>query len=137
MLEGWVSLPRAAERALLDSMVARGVWLEPTLAIEDIYAHPERYRAHAGEAQLGTSVAEWWSLGAGTAAQRRRQAVTARLREVVRHFHAAGGVVLAGTDLAPLPGFGLTDELALLVEAGLSPAAALRAATLDPARVFG
>jgi hypothetical protein len=55
---------------------------------------------------------------------------------VAARCHAAGGVVLAGTDLAPLPGFGLPDELALLVEAGLSPAAALRAATLDAARVF-
>src|SRR4029434_6075317 len=48
-----------------------------------------------------------------------------------------GGLVLAGTDMAPLPGFGLIDELALLVEAGLTPADALRAATLNPARALG
>jgi imidazolonepropionase-like amidohydrolase len=36
-----------------------------------------------------------------------------------------------------LPGFGLHDELALLVEAGLSPAEALRTATLNPAEFLG
>ena len=34
-------------------------------------------------------------------------------------------------------GFSLHDELALLVESGLSPADALRAATLGPAKFFG
>lgn len=55
-------------------------------------------------------------------------------------LHEAGVRVLASTD-APNPGtahgVSLHDELALLVRAGLSPAAALRAATADPADVFG
>ena len=47
--------------------------------------------------------------------------------------------ILAGTDAAPVlaplaPGFALHDELALLVDAGLTPLEALRAATLNPAR---
>ena len=45
-----------------------------------------------------------------------------------------------GTDeLNPFifPGFSLHDELALLVESGLSPLAAIRAATLEPARFLG
>jgi imidazolonepropionase-like amidohydrolase len=49
----------------------------------------------------------------------------------------AGVGVLAGTDTPNpyvLPGFGLHDELALLVEAGLTPLQALQAATLNPAR---
>ena len=51
----------------------------------------------------------------------------------------AGATILAGTD-APNPGtshgVSLHDELALLVDAGLTPAAALAAATSAPARVF-
>lgn len=50
---------------------------------------------------------------------------------------ATGASFLAGTDAAcegGLPGFSLHDELALLVDTGLSPAAALRAATWEPAR---
>jgi imidazolonepropionase-like amidohydrolase len=57
-------------------------------------------------------------------------------RENVRRLHDAGVVILAGSDTQSgvLPGAGLHRELALLVEAGLTPAEALRAATLDPAR---
>jgi imidazolonepropionase-like amidohydrolase len=57
-------------------------------------------------------------------------------RANVRRLHEAGVVILAGSDAQAgvLPGAGLHRELALLVEAGLSPAEALRAATLDPAR---
>jgi imidazolonepropionase-like amidohydrolase len=59
----------------------------------------------------------------------------------VREMHAAGVPLAAGTDIgAPLlvPGFSLHDELELLVRvAGMTPAEALRAATLTPARVLG
>jgi imidazolonepropionase-like amidohydrolase len=36
-----------------------------------------------------------------------------------------------------LPGFGLHEELALLVESGLTPLEALQSATRNPARYFG
>jgi imidazolonepropionase-like amidohydrolase len=55
-------------------------------------------------------------------------------------MHAAGVPILAGTDTLAqfcFPGSGLHDELALLVEAGLSPKAALQAATRNPARMLG
>ncbi len=59
---------------------------------------------------------------------------------IVRTMHAAGVRILAGTD-APMPlgypGFSLHAELELLVEAGLTPAEALRAATLWPAEFLG
>lgn len=60
--------------------------------------------------------------------------------EQVRLFHEAGGTLLAATDLgAPpgVPGISLHEQLALLVEAGLTPLEALRTATLNPARVLG
>ena len=52
---------------------------------------------------------------------------------------AGGALFLAGTDLSParpmnLPGFSLHDELALLVESGLTAAEALQAATYNAAR---
>jgi len=59
--------------------------------------------------------------------------------DVVGRMHRAGVRILAGTD-APwlvVPGFGLHDELVLLVKAGLTPADALRAATLDTAQFLG
>jgi imidazolonepropionase-like amidohydrolase len=57
--------------------------------------------------------------------------------ELVGAMHRAGVEFLAGTDvLNPycFPGFSLHDELELLVNAGLSPMAALQTATRNPAR---
>ncbi|MBF9219820.1 amidohydrolase family protein [Hymenobacter ruricola] len=60
------------------------------------------------------------------------------LQQLTRALHAAGVPLVAGTD-SPLipgcfPGYSLVNELELLVEAGLSPADALRTATLVPGR---
>lgn len=59
---------------------------------------------------------------------------------IVAAMHAANVPILAGTD-APMPGvypgFSLHEEMALLVEAGLTPREALRAATLAPAEYLG
>jgi imidazolonepropionase-like amidohydrolase len=56
--------------------------------------------------------------------------------QIVGAMNQAGVPILAGTDMLnpfTFPGFSLHDELGLLNEAGLSPAEALRAATLSPA----
>jgi len=56
-------------------------------------------------------------------------------KDLVRRMEQRGVRILAGTDTPypySVPGFALHEELALLVEAGLSPAAALRTATWNP-----
>jgi imidazolonepropionase-like amidohydrolase len=62
--------------------------------------------------------------------------------EIVAALHGAGIPLLAGTDTASchpytFPGFSLHDQLALLVQAGLTPMEALQTATLQPARFLG
>jgi imidazolonepropionase-like amidohydrolase len=60
--------------------------------------------------------------------------------ENVRLLNDAGILLLAGTDVGIptlVPGISLHEELVLLVEAGLTPLQALRAATLNSARVLG
>jgi Amidohydrolase family len=60
--------------------------------------------------------------------------------QMVGMMFRAGVPLLAGTDaMNPycMPGFSLHDELALLVESGLTPLAALEAATLRPAEFLG
>jgi imidazolonepropionase-like amidohydrolase len=73
------------------------------------------------------------------------QQVIAEIKPRLRELQAVTGMMsrshvklLAGTDLSFLiaPGFSLHDELALLVDAGLSPAEALQAATASPALLF-
>jgi imidazolonepropionase-like amidohydrolase len=62
-------------------------------------------------------------------------------RDLINYLHQAGVPILAGSDFAGMPfvypGYGLHEELALLVEAGLSPLEALQSATIQPARFFG
>lgn len=66
--------------------------------------------------------------------------VMTRLSRRVGEFHDAGGRVVAGSD-SGMPGVpfgeGLHRELALLVDVGMTPQQALRAATSDAANVLG
>lgn len=58
---------------------------------------------------------------------------------LVKKMHKNGVGILAGTDAScqgGMPGYSLHEELQLLFEAGLSPLAALQAATLNPATYF-
>jgi hypothetical protein len=60
--------------------------------------------------------------------------------KLVGMMQKSGTGILAGTDTGDpyvLPGYALHDELELLVKAGLTPAQALRTATVNPARYFG
>jgi imidazolonepropionase-like amidohydrolase len=69
-----------------------------------------------------------------------RPRVVPFLYRLVQLAHEEGVPILAGTDVGgPLlvPGLSLHRELELLVRAGLTPAAALRAATLGPALFLG
>lgn len=125
---------------------ANGTWIDPTLlvlrtpALDPAAAAADstaRYRSEALR-QLQQVVMRLppFSPEAVEAARflfRKRQAVTRQLAE-------AGVPILVGTD-APtpgtFPGFAIHDELALLVEAGLTPLQALRGATLEAARYLG
>jgi imidazolonepropionase-like amidohydrolase len=68
----------------------------------------------------------------------RIEALLGRYKKLVGDMRKAGVEFLAGTDASGwnpvLPGFGLHEELALLVEAGLTPMEALQSATRNPAR---
>jgi hypothetical protein len=73
----------------------------------------------------------------GTLENRRRE--FAKYQELTRKLFRAGVLLLAGTDSPEpqvTPGFSLHQELEMLVESGLPPAAALRSATLHNATVL-
>ena len=82
-----------------------------------------------------TQALQWVTPIAQKATEKQRLYV--KTKEIVLDMHKAGVPILAGTDTSNpycLAGFSLHDELALLVESGLTPLAALQAATLEPAR---
>ena len=61
-------------------------------------------------------------------------------KRIVKQMASSGVQLLAGTDTGDpyvLPGYALHDELALLVEAGLTPLQALQAATWNATRFLG
>jgi imidazolonepropionase-like amidohydrolase len=62
------------------------------------------------------------------------------LFDLVRRMRDLDVPLLAGSDISVrwiVPGFSLHEELAILVQAGLTPAEALRTATVNPAKYFG
>jgi imidazolonepropionase-like amidohydrolase len=64
----------------------------------------------------------------------------ARQDQFVRAFKRAGGMIAAGTDAANqllVPGFSLHEEMALLVDAGLTPVEAIAAATRRGGQLLG
>jgi hypothetical protein len=70
----------------------------------------------------------------------RVHALLERYEKLVGDMHRAGVEFLAGTDAngsnPVFPGFGLHDEMALLVKSGLTPLEALQSATRNPSRYF-
>jgi len=108
---------RAAEPGFIEE--PRHVYLDPLSAWayrDDLASTRARFPGADGEAALKAYFAHGLAL-TGAA-------------------YRAGVPVLVGTDTI-IGGFRYHDELALLVEAGLTPAEALRAATLDAARYAG
>ena len=107
-----------------------GTWHTPTLALLKGFAQA---KDHALLADLSPDAA-----AAFTADIR---ALLDRHKALVREMHKAGVQFLAGTDVSatnPVAiGTGLHEELALFVEAGLSPLEALQTATRNPAQYFG
>jgi imidazolonepropionase-like amidohydrolase len=133
---------------LFARFVRNDTWMVPTLvAAVEIAGWPNRELpgdslAHYLPDTLRHFVAEIFPMPADVpaGADTVGRALFQKRVEVVGALHRAGVHIMAGTD-APLrnspPGFGLHEELALLVRAGLSPHAALSAATLEPARFLG
>ena len=69
-----------------------------------------------------------------------RQAAAVSMKQTLERLHEEGCRIIAGSD-APwpglVPGFSLHDELALMVDAGMPPGAALAAATSEAADALG
>lgn len=151
-LRGFALMSEVKEKALIQLLVEKRVKLIPTLsirrrAVEDegkaaleddgLARHPalayvpEPVRKEWSEASLDKKIRETFSIEEKLV----MQAGYHRLERFVRAFHRAGGIVLAGSDnLNGVAGLTLHRELERLVAAGLTPMAALLAATRDAAQ---
>lgn len=134
-------------KALIGILAKRKIMVDPTLTVfknmlllsdlEEVHRHadngrmPERLRTYWDQYRLGQGMAP-------TTRERRRKEF-AKYQELTGLLFRAGVPLLAGTD-APEPycppGLSLHQELELLVESGLTPTAALQAATINNARAL-
>ncbi len=130
------------------AMVRAGTYYVPThLTREmDFRAGEAAYRDDPLRAYVHPQLWRRWEQDLGRTAEATPEEVAA-FREFFRlglaltgRAHRAGVLIMAGTDANDtmvVPGFSLHRELGFLVEAGLSPMAALQAATSVPARYLG
>ncbi len=136
----------AACEQLIENLLVNGTALVPTFAVFERKLRDD-LRVE-GDKRLRYLVAEtlaWWRQAVDQrtvdpSLQEQWRRMFLQMFEAVVAMDRRGVPILAGSDAPNLlvyPGFGLHDELELLVEAGLTPAAALRAATLNPARFLG
>jgi imidazolonepropionase-like amidohydrolase len=114
----WLRVDAALEQRLIETMVKQQAWLEPTLITEDWIANAQSYRdtwADRGLPGALEQAHEGSPLYSGRSLEEFRAAFH-RMKDFVRRFRRAGGVVVAGTDCI-LGGcsYGLADELRLLV----------------------
>ncbi len=136
---------------LFPLMAARSFWLTPTLVVQARVRYEMAERDFDGDPRKRYFFPAIWSSW-DTKAGIRRIPAAANLDILKRSVkqstdlmlaaHKAGVPILAGTDCGVsnnyvLPGWSMHEELEALVKAGLTPAEALRTATVNPARWRG
>jgi imidazolonepropionase-like amidohydrolase len=135
--------------ALYQHLAKNGTWQVPTLVISKIDATDSD--TLYGDVRLKympggkDHFKDWEDLHSSRQKRTAKEWDDARSRlqrslEAVGVMHRAGVQFMAGTDVSNpylYPGFSLHDELALFVEAGLTPMEALQTATRNPAEFLG
>jgi imidazolonepropionase-like amidohydrolase len=128
-------------KSLFAHLKTNGTWVCPTLLANQVYTK--------NSPLTDSESMRFLSAGAREGANRQRAArspsemataaaILGRGLQMVGQMQHSGIGLLAGTDArAAIPGFCLHDELALLVDAGLTPMEALQTATRNPARFLG
>ncbi len=145
-----VDLESPIAKDLIQAIKARRVFVDPTLTVFRnmlLLADLPEYYQHPDNAAMPEPLMKYWlkyredrmktTFSPETLDLRRRE--FQKYKDLTGILYRAGVPLLAGTDtpepFCP-PGSSLHQELELLVESGLPPAAALQAATINNARVL-
>ena len=146
--KGWSSLDSGVVARTARALAQTKVTIVPTLVVHDILSRLDNpiLLSRPGmedvpeSAQSVRSVPSLlrrtgWQRGDFEAFRRSRR----RQDQFVREYRRAGGAIAAGSDAANqllIPGYSLHEEMALLVNAGLSPLEAITAATRRGAQLL-
>lgn len=158
-IEHALYLPTVAERdERARIFVKRRTWYTPTLVVSRVVTltgdsanrsifGPDAIRLDPRRQYASPWQLSWWRMQVDERLADTSSALVAQAKQAfassiedVRAFHAAGVRILAGTDAGSVlvyPGPSLHEELELLVNAGLTPRAALWSATAGPAQFAG
>lgn len=134
--------------SLVAELARRKVLVDPTLAVfRNMILLPDlpKVRDHPDNQLAPRRLRDFWPIyskrsncGSGLLADRSQE--FAKYQELTGKLYRAGVPLLVGTDTPEpqvTPGFSLHQELEMLVESGMPPAATLRAATLHNAMALG
>ncbi len=147
--EAYRSLDQTKCQALFAEFRGNETWQVPTLTVNRLWGRLDdsKFTSDPRLAYIDRRFRDRWD--ERTEPQRRRwnfelfqlaRSIFSADEHVVGAMFRAGVPMMAGTDaMNPycFPGFSLHDELAMLVESGLTPLAALQAATINPAKFMG
>ena len=142
---GRLDLNNAWCESLVAELVRNKTYVDPTLAVfRNMILLPDvpEVRDHPDNGRVPRRLREFWPVylsrtgcpQGGSLDDRRRE--FAKFQELTGKLYRAGVPLLVGTDSPEPnvpPGFSLHQELEMLVESGLTPAAALQAATRNNA----
>jgi imidazolonepropionase-like amidohydrolase len=137
-----VDLDGPAMRLIIGTMAKKHIYSDPTLVVEESSMVPDNGDLSPAYAPfIGTlpPTTERGFRSGGLAVPKDLtradyRASFAKLVQLVRRMHQAGIPIVAGTDGA---GIEIVRELELYTQAGFTPAEALAAATIVPARLVG
>ena len=146
---GRLDLSNPLCESLVAELAEQQTYVDPTLSVFRnmlLLSDVPEIRDHPDNAYVPRRLREFWPLYLrrtgcphGGELEDRQRAFT-RYQELTGKLYRAGVPLLVGTDSPEPhvpPGFSLHQELEMLVESGLPPAAVLRAATLTNATVLG
>jgi imidazolonepropionase-like amidohydrolase len=146
--QGWPTLDSASLARTARALVQTKVAIVPTLIVHEMLSRLDNpiLLARPGMEDVPESAASVRSVasllrrtGWGPRDFQAFRRARARQDQFVREFKRAGGVIAAGTDAANqllIPGFSMHEEMALLVEAGLTPLEAITSATRRGAQLL-
>ena len=136
--------------ALLNAFVKNGTWQVPTfpILVQLGFITPKTNRLQDARMRyVPQNVLKIWIQGVNEQMQNYsdedfalREEIVERSLSIVGRMQAAGVRIMAGTDTAApnvFPGSSLHEDLAYLVQAGLTPMQSLQAATKNPAEFLG
>jgi len=134
-----VNADSSEAKAAINLFLERHTIIEPTLARSEFNLHPQRRAFSEFEPSVSRLPPELAVIlnnaGIDQAREARAAAAFQTALDTTRMLQQAGVPLLAGSDQV-VPGSSLHRELELLVQAGLSPAEAIRSATVLPSRIL-